>query len=203
MLPLLSLATTIAGGLFRAGREMFKDSDKSAADSSTSSSSSKSNVVSNAQAASLTEQQRMAMLAMHGQQAGSFALHYQSQIAKQVDSNGDGTISKSELRQAVTAGGGIGAQADKLYNAMDKNGDGTVSADEFKSSMPVPKTAAAQAILQAIHAAREAQAAKNAQTGGNTIAGMAGASTAQAAIPLPQLRPVDAGQVLAGLAAKV
>lgn len=216
MLPLLSLATTIAGGLFKVGREMFKDSDKSDTDSS-SSSSSKSNAVTNAQAASLTDEQRMAALAMHGHQAGSFALHYQSQLAKQVDTNSDGVISKSELQQAVTSGGGSSAQADTLYKAMDKNGDGTVSTDEFKSGIPVPKNAAAQQIIAAIHAAREAQAAKTAQgatapggtpaigaAGSVSATGSAGAATpSHAATPLRQIQPLNAGSVLASLAAQL
>ena len=39
MLPLLSLATTVAGGLFRIGREMLKDSGDDSGKSDSSSSS--------------------------------------------------------------------------------------------------------------------------------------------------------------------
>jgi len=209
---IFSLVSGIAGGLFRAGREAYKEaSDK--ADAEKAAADAKPNVVTNAQAATLTEQQRIAALAAHGHHGGSFALHYQSQLAKATDTDHDGTISRSELQTQVVAGGGTSAQADRLYQAMDKNQDGTVSADEFKASMPVPKNAARQQILQVLQAAHEAQAAKAAQAGGGEQAPGSGqaagnvsptaAASAQAAARMRMAHPVDAGHVLASLAAQL
>ncbi|HEX4330175.1 MAG TPA: EF-hand domain-containing protein [Burkholderiales bacterium] len=215
---IFSLVSGIAGGLFRAGREAYKESSAKA-DAEKAAADAQPNVVTNAQAATLTEQQRMAALAAHGQHAGSFALHYQSQLAKATDTDHDGTISRGELQTQVVAGGGTSAQADRLYQAMDQNHDGTVSADEFKASMPVPKNAARAQILQVLQAAHEAQAAKASQTGsgaqatsttqapGSTPAAgnlsPTAAASAQAAARMRMAHPVDASHFLASLAAQL
>jgi hypothetical protein len=214
---IFSLVSGIAGGLFRAGREAYKESSAKA-DAEKAAADAKPNVVTNAQAATLTEQQRMAALAAHGQHAGSFALHYQSQLAKATDTDHDGTISRSELQTQVVAGGGTSAQADRLYQAMDKNHDGTVSADEFKTSMPVPKNAARAQILQVLKAAHDAQAAKSSTGGGAQAASTPQASgstpaagnisptaaaSAQAAARMRMAHPVDTSHVLATLAAQL
>lgn len=63
---------------------------------------------------------------------------YKDNLAKAVDSNGDQTISESELASQVLQGGGTTSAAEALYAAMDMNGDGGVSAEEFKNSVPDP-----------------------------------------------------------------
>jgi Tol biopolymer transport system component len=56
-------------------------------------------------------------------------------LFSQIDSNGDGRISKSEFENALGAGGTNIAQADDVFNKMDKNGDGSVSLDEMSSAL--------------------------------------------------------------------
>src|ERR1035437_6014959 len=56
-------------------------------------------------------------------------------LFSQIDSNGDGQISKSEFENALGAGGTNIAQADDVFSKMDKNGDGSVSLDEMSSAL--------------------------------------------------------------------
>src|ERR1700722_20205516 len=61
-------------------------------------------------------------------------------LFSQIDSNGDGSISQSELEQAVTKAGGTKAAADAFYAKLDPNGTGSVSEHQFahglSQSMP-------------------------------------------------------------------
>src|ERR1700722_17135276 len=52
-------------------------------------------------------------------------------LFSQIDSNGDGSISQSELEQAVTTAGGTKAGADALFAKLDPNGTGSVSEHQF------------------------------------------------------------------------
>jgi Ca2+-binding EF-hand superfamily protein len=56
-------------------------------------------------------------------------------LFSQIDGNGDGTISKSELEQAVTKAGGTKEGADALYAKLDLNGTGSVSQQQFAQSL--------------------------------------------------------------------
>jgi Ca2+-binding EF-hand superfamily protein len=56
-------------------------------------------------------------------------------LFSQIDSNGDGSISKSELEQAVTKSGGTKEGADALYAKLDPNGTGSVSQQQFSQSL--------------------------------------------------------------------
>jgi hypothetical protein len=56
-------------------------------------------------------------------------------LFSQLDSNGDGQISKSEFENALGAGGTNIAQADDVFRKLDKNGNGTVSLDELSSAL--------------------------------------------------------------------
>jgi len=56
-------------------------------------------------------------------------------LFSQLDTNGDGQISKSEFENALGAGGTNLAQADDVFNKLDTNGDGSVSLDELKSAL--------------------------------------------------------------------
>jgi len=133
-----------------------------------------------APAQSAQEKQRLATQDAGGK---SFAQHYQARIAKAVDTDHDGFVSRAELEKQVKAGGGTAEQAGALYKSMDKNGDGKVSVAEFKNGIPVPKSN----LVQHLRHAREAQAAK-----GGTASGHAG-----------QVPPIDASQILAQLAAQM
>jgi Ca2+-binding EF-hand superfamily protein len=56
-------------------------------------------------------------------------------LFSQIDSNGDGSISKSELEQAVTKAGGTQQAADALYAKLDPKGTGSVSEQQFSQSL--------------------------------------------------------------------
>ena len=66
-----------------------------------------------------------------------FAILQQSLFSK-IDSNGDGSITQSELETAVTAAGGSTQGADALYAALDPNNTGSVSAQQFSQNLPPP-----------------------------------------------------------------
>jgi EF-hand domain pair len=56
-------------------------------------------------------------------------------LFSQLDTSGDGQISKSEFENALGAGGTNLAQADAVFSKMDKNGDGSISLDEMSSAL--------------------------------------------------------------------
>lgn len=56
-------------------------------------------------------------------------------LFSQIDSNGDGQITKGEFENALGAGGTNVAAADHVFNQLDTNGDGTVSLGELKSAL--------------------------------------------------------------------
>jgi Ca2+-binding EF-hand superfamily protein len=56
-------------------------------------------------------------------------------LFSQIDTNGDGQITKSEFENALGAGGTNLAQADDVFNKLDTNGDGTVSSDELSKAL--------------------------------------------------------------------
>ncbi len=56
-------------------------------------------------------------------------------LFSQIDGNGDGSISQSELEQAVTAAGGTKAGADALYAKLDPNNTGSVSEQRLAQVM--------------------------------------------------------------------
>jgi len=56
-------------------------------------------------------------------------------LFSQIDSNGDGQISKSEFESALGAGGTNLTQADNVFNKLDANGDGSVSLDEMSKAL--------------------------------------------------------------------
>lgn len=53
----------------------------------------------------------------------------------QIDGDGDGKISKSELEEALGAGGTNLTQADRVFGKLDKDGDGSVSLKELASAL--------------------------------------------------------------------
>ena len=87
---------------------------------------------------------------------GGGAAYSPLQIAQnmfsQIDQNGDGAITQSELEQAVTAAGGSKAGADALYAKLDPNGTGSVSEQQFVDALqpPSPSGNTAQDALLAL-----------------------------------------------------
>jgi Ca2+-binding EF-hand superfamily protein len=69
---------------------------------------------------------------------GNSPLQIAQNIFTQIDSNGDGAITQSELEQAVTAAGGDKAGADALYARLDPNGTGSVSEQQFTDALQPP-----------------------------------------------------------------
>ncbi len=73
-------------------------------------------------------------------------------LFSQIDSNGDGSISQSELEQAITAAGGTKAGADALYAKLDPNGTGSVSEQQFAQGLAsLSQPGAAQGAPHAHH----------------------------------------------------
>jgi hypothetical protein len=56
-------------------------------------------------------------------------------LFSQIDSDDDGSISKSEFESALGAGGTNLAAADDVFGKLDSNGDGSVSLDEMKNAL--------------------------------------------------------------------
>jgi hypothetical protein len=59
----------------------------------------------------------------------------QSRLFAKLDTNGDGTISKSELQAALGANGDTPA-ADSAFGSLDRNGDGSIDPGEFAAAKP-------------------------------------------------------------------
>jgi hypothetical protein len=56
-------------------------------------------------------------------------------LFSQIDTNGDGQLSKTEFESALGAGGTNIAQADDVFGKLDKDGDANVSLNELASAL--------------------------------------------------------------------
>ena len=56
-------------------------------------------------------------------------------LFSQIDTNGNGQISKAEFENTLGAGGTNIAQADDVFKKLDANGDGSVSLDEMSKAL--------------------------------------------------------------------
>lgn len=65
-------------------------------------------------------------------------LQWQQNLFKKLDTNGDGTLTKTELEQDVTAAGGTTASADALYAELDPDDTGSVTEQQFEANFPPP-----------------------------------------------------------------
>jgi EF hand len=77
-----------------------------------------------------------ALISIQGQQGGQddpVTAQAQS-LFKEIDTNGDGTISKSEFESVFGPNADM-TKVDGLFNALDTNGDGTISQDELTSAV--------------------------------------------------------------------
>ena len=61
----------------------------------------------------------------------------QQALFKALDTNGDGTITKSEMEQAVIKAGGTAKGADALYAKLDPNSSGGITAQQLAQNLPV------------------------------------------------------------------
>lgn len=59
----------------------------------------------------------------------------EQKLFSQVDSNNDGSITKSDLEAAVTKDGGTAKAADALFAKLDPNGTGSVDAQQFQKGV--------------------------------------------------------------------
>ena len=53
-----------------------------------------------------------------------------------IDANGDGSITKDEMEQAVTKAGGTAQSADALFAKLDPNNTGSITAQQLAQNMP-------------------------------------------------------------------
>jgi Ca2+-binding EF-hand superfamily protein len=116
-----------------------------------------------------------------------------SQVAQnlfsQIDTSGVGSITKSQLEQAVTAAGGTSAAADALYAQLDPNNTGSVTEQQFAQFLQPPSpigTTAQDAILALLDpnsqsASNSSASNDNGSTGSSGTAAVNG-TTAQAAL---------------------
>jgi hypothetical protein len=70
--------------------------------------------------------------------AGSSPLQIAQTMFSQIDSNDDGSISKTEVEQAVTAAGGTAQGADALFAQLDPGNTGSVSQPQFIQALRPP-----------------------------------------------------------------
>ena len=73
-----------------------------------------------------------------GGSLSSYLQQFQHNLFNKIDANGDGSITKSELQQAVTSAGGTTASADALFADLDPNNAGSVSEQQFAQNLPTP-----------------------------------------------------------------
>jgi Ca2+-binding EF-hand superfamily protein len=70
--------------------------------------------------------------------AGYNPYSIQQSLFNEIDTSGIGSITKSELEQAVTTAGGTTTAADALYATLDPNNTGSVTAQQFAQNLPAP-----------------------------------------------------------------
>src|SRR5215469_10500907 len=99
-----------------------------------------------------------------GNAPASAASQAAQQLFSQIDTNGDGSISQSELEQAVTAAGGAIQAADALYAQLDPNNTGSVSEQTFAQALQ-PPSPTGNSSQDAIASLRQAAASSGAPAG--------------------------------------
>ena len=140
MSPLFSIASSVAGGIFKALRNS-GDADSASIEPSVKLTGFHPGSAGNVGI---------------GAAEGSFAARFRTHMAKITDADGDGAISHDELARQLARGGASATEADRQYQAMDKNGDGQVSVDEFKDATAVPASPLVRHVLNMIEARRAA-----------------------------------------------
>jgi Ca2+-binding EF-hand superfamily protein len=63
---------------------------------------------------------------------------WRQNLFDKIDANGNGSITQSELDQAVTSAGGTTAAANALFGDLDPSDTGSVSEQQFAQNLPMP-----------------------------------------------------------------
>ena len=87
----------------------------------------------------------------HAHGHGHGAKHMAENIMSQVDSDGSGDISQSEMEGFAQSNGGTTDQADSVFSALDSNSDGSLTTNEVTSGIKkLMETMQASMVGQAI-----------------------------------------------------
>lgn len=70
-----------------------------------------------------------------GDSSTSSADQIGSQLVSMFDTNGDGSVSQTELEDYVTSNGGTTAQADSIFSALDTGSSGSLSSSDFSTAI--------------------------------------------------------------------
>jgi len=85
----------------------------------------------------VVEAQEMCMTSLSGIGYGGYNPYSITQsLFNEIDTGGSGSITKSQLEQAVTTAGGTTAAADALYANLDPNNTGSVTEQQFSQNLP-------------------------------------------------------------------
>ena len=112
--------------------------------------------------------------------AGSSPSQIAQNIFSQIDSNGDGSISQTELEQAVTAAGGTTQGADALFAQLDPNNTGSVTEQQFVQALQPPSpsgTTAQDAVLALLDSTAQSTSNPSATAASTTPSGSTTPST--------------------------
>jgi Ca2+-binding EF-hand superfamily protein len=92
-------------------------------------------------------------------------------LFSQIDTSGSGSITKSELEQAVTNAGGTTTAADALYAQLDPNNTGSVTEQQFAQALQPPSpsgTTAQDAVLALLDPSSQSTTGTSASTGSDS-----------------------------------
>jgi Ca2+-binding EF-hand superfamily protein len=117
-----------------------------------------------------------ALFQTDGGGAGNSPTQIAQNIFSSIDANGDGSITQTELEQAVTKAGGTTAGADALYAQLDQSGTGSVSQQQFLSALQPPSSTGNTA-TDALLALFNAVDPNNTTTGSNSATATSSTST--------------------------
>jgi Ca2+-binding EF-hand superfamily protein len=80
----------------------------------------------------------MSMVGGLGGSLSSLMQQWRQNLFDKIDANGNGSVSQSELDQAVTSAGGTTAAANALFGDLDPSDTGSVSEPQFAQNLPLP-----------------------------------------------------------------
>lgn len=130
----LESAVTAAGGTTASADALYSELDPSGTGSV-----SESQFANTIQSMFSPEMGAQLISAQEGAQSatplgGGFA----QQLFSQLDSSGDGTLTKAQLEQAVTKNGGTTQAADALWAQLDPSGASSITEQQFAANLPQP-----------------------------------------------------------------